>query len=148
MAKVTTKTKLYSTCVSFASSDDVEVNSQVIILSKDVPANIEFKDVNFSYNKIKYILNGFSIKIQAGSTIGVIGGTGSGKSTLVNLLPRFYDVSSGEILTVTGYAPAVLIFGCNTIFFLSISKPSSESLSATSLLVTLPKNLPVAPLLT
>ena len=69
-----------------------------IILSKDVPANIEFKDVNFSYNKIKYILNGFSIKIQAGSTIGVIGGTGSGKSTLVNLLPRFYDVSSGEIL--------------------------------------------------
>lgn len=67
-------------------------------LTKDVPANIEFKNVNFSYNKIKYILNGFSIKIEAGSTIGVIGGTGSGKSTLVNLLPRFYDVSSGEIL--------------------------------------------------
>lgn len=73
------------------------VNSP-IELTKDTPANIEFKNVNFSYNKIKYILNGFSIKIEAGSTIGVIGGTGSGKSTLVNLLPRFYDVSSGEIL--------------------------------------------------
>lgn len=69
-----------------------------VILAKDKPANIEFKEVNFSYNKIKYILNGFSIKIDAGSTIGVIGGTGSGKSTLVNLLPRFYDVTSGEIL--------------------------------------------------
>ena len=76
----------------------IKNTSNAIILSKDAPADIEFKAVNFSYNKIKYILNGFSIKIPAGSTIGVIGGTGSGKSTLVNLLPRFYDVTSGEIL--------------------------------------------------
>ena len=72
--------------------------SSPVVLDKTSPADIEFKNVNFSYNKIKYILNGFSINILAGSTIGVIGGTGSGKSTLVNLLPRFYDVSSGEIL--------------------------------------------------
>ncbi len=82
----------------FALSPSIKNNSNPIILTKDVPSNIEFKDVSFSYNKIKYILNGFSIKIEAGSTIGIIGGTGSGKSTLVNLLPRFYDVSSGEIL--------------------------------------------------
>ncbi len=79
-------------------SSSIKTVANPIILTKDVPANIEFKEVNFSYNKIKYILNGFSLKIEAGSTIGVIGGTGSGKSTLVNLLPRFYDVSSGEIL--------------------------------------------------
>lgn len=79
-------------------SPSIKNYANPVVLTKDVPANIQFKDVSFSYNKIKYILNGFSIDIPAGSTIGVIGGTGSGKSTLVNLLPRFYDVSSGEIL--------------------------------------------------
>ncbi len=82
----------------FALTSSIQNSNNAIVLNKQNPANIEFKNVSFSYNKIKYILNGFSIKIEAGSTIGVIGGTGSGKSTLVNLLPRFYDVSSGEIL--------------------------------------------------
>ncbi|MBE7082907.1 MAG: ABC transporter ATP-binding protein [Clostridiales bacterium] len=82
----------------FALNPSITNNSNAILLDKNAPSDIEFKNVSFSYNKVKYILNGFSIKIPAGSTIGVIGGTGSGKSTLVNLLPRFYDVSSGEIL--------------------------------------------------
>lgn len=59
---------------------------------------IEFKNVSFSYNGIKDALKNFSIKIMPGETIGVIGGTGSGKSTLVNLIPRFYNVTKGEIL--------------------------------------------------
>lgn len=82
----------------FALNSSITNANNSVMLKKDTPGTIEFKNVSFSYNKIKYILNGFSIKIEAGSTIGVIGGTGSGKSTLVNLLPRFYDVSSGEIL--------------------------------------------------
>ena len=60
---------------------------------------IEFKNVFFSYHKNnEYALTDVSIKIFAGETVGVIGGTGSGKSTLVNLIPRFYDIDKGEIL--------------------------------------------------
>ena len=59
---------------------------------------IEFKNVSFSYNGIKDAIKDFSITIEPGETVGIIGGTGSGKSTLVNLLPRFYNVTKGEIL--------------------------------------------------
>lgn len=60
---------------------------------------IEFKDVSFSYDGTdKYALKNISVSILAGETVGIIGGTGSGKSTLVNLIPRFYDVTKGEIL--------------------------------------------------
>lgn len=79
-------------------SPSIKNVSKPIILDKNTPAEIEFKNVCFSYNNLKNIVNNLSIKIPAGSTIGIIGGTGSGKSTLVNLLPRFYDVTSGEIL--------------------------------------------------
>lgn len=58
---------------------------------------IEFKHVSFAYEQ-KNILNDLSFQIKKGQTIGIIGGTGAGKSTLVNLIARFYDVSSGEIL--------------------------------------------------
>ncbi|WP_143316774.1 ABC transporter ATP-binding protein [Clostridium sp. HBUAS56017] len=60
---------------------------------------IEFKNVSFYYNDSnEKALNDLSIKIFKGETIGIIGGTGSGKSTLVNLIPRFYDISDGSIL--------------------------------------------------
>ncbi len=59
---------------------------------------IEFKNVSFSYNKTKLVLEHINFKIERGQTIGIIGATGSGKSTLVELLSRFYDVSEGEIL--------------------------------------------------
>lgn len=60
---------------------------------------VEFKDVFFSYHKNnEYALSGASFKINRGETVGIIGGTGSGKTTLVNLIPRFYDVDKGEIL--------------------------------------------------
>lgn len=62
--------------------------------------SIEFKNVDFSYlnDKKKNALKGINLKIKSGETIGIIGGTGSGKSTLVNLIPRLYDISKGEVL--------------------------------------------------
>lgn len=58
---------------------------------------IEFKNVSFAYDK-KNVLNSLNFTIKAGETIGIIGGTGAGKSSLVNLMARFYDPSKGEIL--------------------------------------------------
>ena len=82
----------------FGYTSSVKNTSKPSELAKDIPAEIEFKNVCFSYNNQKNVVDHLSILIEAGSTIGIIGGTGSGKSTLVNLLPRLYDVSSGEIL--------------------------------------------------
>lgn len=58
---------------------------------------ISFEDVSFSYGDGDYALRDISVAIAPGETIGIIGGTGSGKSTLVNLIPRFYDVAQGRI---------------------------------------------------
>ena len=61
---------------------------------------IEFKDVAFSYigEKEKEVLKNINLKIESGETIGIIGGTGVGKSSLVNLIPRLYDVTEGSLL--------------------------------------------------
>ena len=64
----------------------------------EVTPTIEFKNVSFSYNGIKDVVKNLSLKIMPGETVGIIGGTGSGKSSLVNLLPRLYNVTKGEIL--------------------------------------------------
>lgn len=59
---------------------------------------VEFKEVNFSYSSMKNAVNGLTISVEPGEIVGIIGGTGSGKSSIVNLIPRFYDVSQGEVL--------------------------------------------------
>lgn len=59
--------------------------------------HVEFRDVCFSYNKIRNNLTGMSFGLRRGETLGIIGPTGSGKSTIINLLLRLYDVDSGEI---------------------------------------------------
>ena len=59
---------------------------------------IEFKKVNFSYVPGKQVISDFSLKVEAGKKIALVGSTGSGKTTIVNLLMRFYDVDSGSIL--------------------------------------------------
>ena len=65
----------------------------------EAPKNcIEYKDVCFSYVKGKPVLDHINLKINIGETIAFVGNSGGGKSTLVNLLPRFYDVKSGQIL--------------------------------------------------
>ncbi len=60
--------------------------------------DIEFKNVNFSYIPNEPILKDFNLKIKAGTSVALVGATGSGKSTIVNLICRFYEPTSGEIL--------------------------------------------------
>ncbi len=67
----------------------------------EVPSgDIEFRDVDFSYygDRSKAVLHGINLKIKTGETIGIIGGTGSAKTSLVNLISRLYDVTSGAVL--------------------------------------------------
>ena len=69
---------------------------------QDVKGDVEVKKVDFGYSPEKLILKDFSLKADAGKLIAVVGPTGAGKTTLINLLMRFYDPASGEI-RVDGY---------------------------------------------
>ena len=60
--------------------------------------NIEFKNVSFSYDESKWVLKNISFEVKKGETIAIVGATGSGKSSIINLLCRFYEFQSGEIL--------------------------------------------------
>lgn len=62
------------------------------------PSVIEFRNVSFSYDDEKEVLHNISFKANHGETIAIVGNSGGGKSTIVNLLPRFYDVTKGNIL--------------------------------------------------
>ena len=64
---------------------------------KDVLGNVEFKNVCFGYEKDQTIINNVSFKVSSGQNIAIVGPTGAGKTTLVNLMMRFYDPQSGEI---------------------------------------------------
>ena len=84
------------------------LESDPVVISKvyDVPLNsiekgtVEFKNVSFSYPNYsgKMVVNNFSLKVNKGETVAILGSTGSGKSSIVNLIPRFYDVTEGEVL--------------------------------------------------
>ncbi len=63
-----------------------------------VDGNVEFKDVHFGYNPDKIIIEDFSAKVKPGQKIAIVGPTGAGKTTMIKLLMRFYDLNSGEIL--------------------------------------------------
>lgn len=65
---------------------------------ENVRGNIEFKDVYFSYVKGNPVIKGLSFHSKPGQTIAIVGATGAGKSTVINLLSRFYDIDSGDIL--------------------------------------------------
>ncbi|MEU8766041.1 ABC transporter ATP-binding protein [Streptomyces griseus] len=67
-------------------------------LPADAPAGIEFDDVRFGYDEERPVLDGFSLTVEPGETVAVVGASGSGKSTVSLLLPRFYDVSHGAVL--------------------------------------------------
>nr|WP_225903858.1 ABC transporter ATP-binding protein [Anaerocolumna chitinilytica] len=66
--------------------------------TETVDSRVEFNHVHFGYNPDKIIINDFSAKIEPGQKIAIVGPTGAGKTTMVKLLMRFYDVNSGEIL--------------------------------------------------
>ncbi len=65
---------------------------------REVSGRVEFKDVFFSYNKEEELIKDMNIKVEPGDTVAIVGPTGAGKTTLVNLLMRFYEIDSGEIL--------------------------------------------------
>jgi len=66
--------------------------------SENVKGDVVFKNVNFGYNADKLVLKDFSIDVKAGQKIALVGPTGAGKTTVVNLITRFYDINDGEIL--------------------------------------------------
>ncbi|MEV0746908.1 ABC transporter ATP-binding protein [Streptomyces sp. NPDC050273] len=67
-------------------------------LPAGIPAGVEFDDVRFGYSEDRPVLDGFSLTIEPGETVAVVGASGSGKSTVSLLLPRFYDVTHGAVL--------------------------------------------------
>lgn len=73
----------------------VEADNPVVL--EDVKGSVQFKNVSFSLGD-KEILSDISFNLEAGKTIGIMGATGTGKSSIINLLQRFYDVAGGEIL--------------------------------------------------
>ena len=75
-----------------------ESQKQVILLPKAVKGEVEFSHVNFGYDENRPIIKDFSIKIKSGQKVAIVGETGAGKTTIVNLLMRFYEVNSGQIL--------------------------------------------------
>ena len=68
------------------------------INKENVKGEIEFKHVKFGYNKNKTIINDFSIKVKPGQKVAIVGPTGAGKTTIVNLLMKFYEINEGDIL--------------------------------------------------
>ena len=86
----------------FGLLEEEEMDSENDITKKldkhKVKGNIEFKNVKFGYDKDKIIINDFTAKVKAGEKIAIVGPTGAGKTTMVNLLMKFYDINDGDIL--------------------------------------------------
>ncbi|WP_440067751.1 ABC transporter ATP-binding protein [Tenacibaculum discolor] len=67
------------------------------IIADNIQGTINFKDVRFSYIEDEEILKGISFSVEKGQTVAIVGATGAGKSTIINLISRFYEIDSGEI---------------------------------------------------
>ncbi len=72
--------------------------SKAVKTLKQVKGDVSYQNVFFAYERSKPVLNGLNLSIKAGETVALVGRSGSGKSTIVNLLPRFYDIDRGDIL--------------------------------------------------
>ena len=82
----------------FLEEEEEQDTSKGKINLNTIEGNIEFKNVKFGYKENKIIINNFSADVKKGSKIAIVGPTGAGKTTIIKLLMRFYDVNSGEIL--------------------------------------------------
>ncbi|MHC5522460.1 ABC transporter ATP-binding protein [Ligilactobacillus saerimneri] len=82
-----------------ATPDSLPTPDDVQTVAATTPASLEFEQVSFRYHGAEELaLTGLNIKMDAGQTLAIIGGTGSGKTTLINLIPRLYDVEQGRVL--------------------------------------------------
>ncbi len=82
------------------SADEIDEGTEKIEV-EDIHGNIEFKDIRFSYEEGEPVLKGLNLSVKSGQKIAIVGATGSGKTTVVNLLTRFYEPDSGSI-TIDG----------------------------------------------
>jgi ABC-type multidrug transport system fused ATPase/permease subunit len=76
---------------------DIEVQEEGIKIASHFKGTIRFENVRFSYIENEEVLKGINLKVNAGETIAIVGATGAGKSTIINLLNRFYEINSGAI---------------------------------------------------
>lgn len=76
--------------------DEVD-NGKIELVAEEIKGNIEFSNIDFSYKEGERVLKSFNLSVSSGQKIAIVGATGSGKTTVVNLLTRFYEVNSGSI---------------------------------------------------
>lgn len=82
---------------SFMELEEDSLGGNLELISEKIRGDIEFKNVNFSYDDEIQILKNLSFSVEAGKTVAIVGPTGGGKTTIVNLLMKFYDITSGSI---------------------------------------------------
>ena len=82
----------------FLSEDEEIEETKTPVSTENIKGEVEFENVNFGYSDDKIIINDFSIKIKPGQKVAIVGPTGAGKTTIVKLLMRFYELNSGNIL--------------------------------------------------
>lgn len=82
----------------FLNEEEEDQTVENAVSTTNLEGNVEFKNVHFGYNPDKIIVNDFSAKVTEGQKVAIVGPTGAGKTTMIKLLMRFYDVSGGAIL--------------------------------------------------
>ncbi len=83
--------------VEFLAENELQDESEKTVVLKNVKGDVDFENVSFGYNPNKKIINNFSTKVKAGQKVAIVGPTGAGKTTLVNLLMRYYEIDGGSI---------------------------------------------------
>ncbi len=79
-------------------TEELSVEEEDAVVLEHVKGDVSFQDVTFGYKKDKMIIKGFSADVKAGQKVAIVGPTGAGKTTMVNLLMRFYELNAGNIL--------------------------------------------------
>ena len=97
MTSVQTAAAASERVFNFLEEKEIEDESHKNIEIPEIKGNVEISHVKFGYNKNKEIIHDFSVNIKAGQKVAIVGPTGAGKTTIVNLLMRFYEINSGEI---------------------------------------------------